>query len=136
MSLNTKFITCCKFFMFTHRVKTNILPPCKLKSNKKDNINKEEFSQCHRILRDRVPVVFPNIRLILQHEDWHAMQWSVPAASNLYRKSSLPQIYHSVGDKEKNHLMIPNVMHRWFHCIANLSLWPDRRKLDLNHWKN
>lgn len=54
--------------------KTNILPPCKLKSNKKDNINKEEFSQCHRILRDRVPVVFPNIRLILQHEDWHAMQ--------------------------------------------------------------
>lgn len=144
MSLNTKFTTCCKFCMFTHRVNSKFTTrqiyyhpvKCKLKSNKKDNINKEEFSQCHRILRDMVPVVFPYIRLILQHEDWHAMQWSVPAASNLYRKSSLPQIYHSVGDKEKNHLMIPNVMHRWFHCIANLSLWPDQRKLDLNHWKN
>lgn len=49
--------------------------------------------------------------------------------SRLYHK------YHSVGDEENNRLMIPNVIPRSFHCIANLSLCPDRHKLDSNHWK-
>lgn len=136
MSLNTKFITCCKFFMFTHRVNSKFTTrqiyyhPVNQKVTKKTILTKRNFLSA-------IGLCETGFRLYFQKfEDWHVMQWSVPAASNLYRKSSLPQIYHSVGDKEKNHLMIPNVMHRWFHCIANLSLWPDRRKLDLNHWKN
>lgn len=48
--------------------------------------------------------------------------------SRLYHK------YH-IGDEENNHLMIPKVMLRSFNYLANLSLWPDRRELELNHWK-